>query len=245
MSELTDGALRARDDLLYRNHFLQENTKFILTRAYAAIGHYVTESDDEWSIALLAFNDAIDRFNPEKGEFDGFASLVIRRRLYDYLRSEKHFSQEISLEPYAMDADDAKDTDEVNSLALEVQQKTVEQSVSGQDSGNIKDEIETVGEILRGYGFSFMDLADASPKAQKTKVSCAKVVAVILQDAAILGKLRSQKSLPIRDILAEINVPRKLLERHRRYIIAAAEILDGDFPLLAEYMDTIRKVMVS
>ena len=168
MSELTDGAIRAKEDMLYRNHFLQENTKFILTRAYAAIGHYVTESDDEWSIALLAFNDSIDRFDPEKGEFEGFASLVIRRRLYDYLRSEKRFSSEIALEPYAMDADDMRDTDEVNSLALEVQQKTVEQAVSGQDTRDIKDEIEAVGEILNGYGFTFMDLADASPKAQKT-----------------------------------------------------------------------------
>ena len=245
MSELTDGAIRAKEDMLYRNHFLQENTKFILTRAYAAIGHYVTESDDEWSIALLAFNDSIDRFDPEKGEFEGFASLVIRRRLYDYLRSEKRFSSEIALEPYAMDADDMRDTDEVNSLALEVQQKTVEQAVSGQDTRDIKDEIEAVGEILNGYGFTFMDLADASPKAQKTKDNCAKVVAVILKDQELQDKLRSQKSLPIRDILSSINVPRKLLERHRRYIIAAVEILNGDFPLLAEYMDTIRKVMVS
>ncbi len=246
MSELTDGAIRAKEDPLYRNRFLQENTKFILTRAYTAIGHYVTESDDEWSIALLAFNDSIDKFEPDKGEFDGFASLVIRRRLYDYLRSEKRFSQEIALEPYAMDADDMRESDDVvNSVALEVQQKTVEQSVGGQDSGNIKDEIEAVGEILGKYGFSFMDLAEASPKAQKTKDGCARVVAAILGSADIAGKMRAQKALPIRDILSEVNVPRKLLERHRRYIIAAVEILDGDFPMLQEYMDSIRKVMVS
>ena len=131
-----------------------------------------------------------------------------------------------------------------NCLALTIQTDAQRRQVVSVGA-SIKDEIESVGEILDGYGFSFMDLADASPKAQKTKISCAKVVAVILQDSAILEKLRSQKSLPIRDILAEINVPWKLLERHRRYIIAAAEILDGDFPLLAEYMDTIRKVMVS
>ena len=246
MSELTDGAIRAKKDPPYRNSFLQENTKFILTRAYAAIGHYVTESDDEWSIALLAFNDAIDKFEPDKGEFDGFASLVIRRRLYDYLRSEKRFSQEISLEPYAMDADDMNGPeDAVNSIALEVQQKTVQQSVDSQDTGSIKDEIEAVGEILGGYGFSFMDLADASPKAGKTKDSCAKVVCAILKSEDMLDKLRKQKSLPIKDIMPVVGVPRKLLERHRRYIIAAVEILSGDFPLLSEYMDTIRKVMVS
>ena len=245
MSDLTDGAVRARGDLRYRNVFLQENTKFILSRAYAAVGHYVTESDDEWSVALLAFNDSIDRFDPDKGEFESFASLVIRRRLYDFLRSEKRFSQEISLEPYAMDADDIRDADEVSSLAMEVREKTVAQAVTGEDTRDVKDEIAAVGEILSGYGFSFMDLADASPKAQKTKDGCAQVVAAILADRGIRSKLKIQKTLPIQDILSAVKVSRKLLERHRRYIIAAVEILDGDFPLLAEYMDSIRKVMVS
>ena len=245
MSDLTDGAIRSRDDLVYRNVFLQENKKFILSRAYAAIGHYVTESDDEWSIALLAFNDSIDKFEPSKGEFESFASLVIRRRLYDYLRSEKRFSSELSIEPYAMDADDIRNGDEVNSLAVEVLEKTVEQAESEESSSNIKDEISIVSGILSGYGFSFMDLADASPKAQKTKEACASVVAYILGDDELLSRIRSSKSLPVQELLSALKVSRKLLERHRRYIIAAIEILSGDFPMLAEYMDSIRKVMVS
>ncbi len=244
MTELTDGAIRAKDDSHYRNVFLQENTKFILSRSYGALGHYVTQSDDEFSIALLAFNDAIDSFDLSKGEFDGFAALVIRRRLYDYLRSEKRFSQEISLEPYAIDADDIRDEEEVSSLAMEVRSKAMEQALSGEDARDIKDEIEAVGIILSRYGFTFMDLAEASPKAKKTKDGCIQVVALILGKKELLVKMRAQKSLPIKDILSEVDVTRKLLERHRRYIIAAAEILDGDYPLLAEYMDSIRKVLV-
>ena len=244
MSDLTDGAIRAKEDKLYRNVFLQENTRFILSRAYAAVGHYVTESDDEWSVALMAFNDAIDRFEPGKGEFDGFAALVIRRRLYDYLRSERRFVNEISLEPYAIDADDFHEDDEVSSIAMEVRQKTVEQAFEGADERDITDEIASVGEVLAAYGFSFMDLADASPKAAKTKDGCARVVAAVLSNDFLRDKLRSQKALPIQDILVRVKVSRKLLERHRRYIIAAVEILDGDFPLLSEYMESIRKVMV-
>ena len=245
MSDLTDGAIRSRDDLIYRNVFLQENKKFILSRAYVAVGHYVTESDDEWSIALLAFNDSIDKFDPSKGEFESFASLVIRRRLYDYLRSEKRFSSELSIEPYSIDADELRSGDEVNSLAVEVLEKTVEQAESDKSSGDIKDEIQIISGILAEYGFSFMDLAEASPKAQKTKEACAVVVAYILKDDMMLSKIRSTKSLPIQELLNALKVSRKLLERHRRYIIAAMEILSGDFPLLAEYMDSIRKVMVS
>jgi len=32
-------------------------------------------------------------------------------------------------------------------------------------------------------------------------------------------------------------VPRKVLERHRKYIIAAVVILTGDYPGLTDYLD--------
>jgi RNA polymerase sigma factor len=37
------------------------------------------------------------------------------------------------------------------------------------------------------------------------------------------------------------NVPRKILERHRKYIIAAIEILSGEYPYLADYLRYIRE----
>ena len=39
-------------------------------------------------------------------------------------------------------------------------------------------------------------------------------------------------------------IPRKILDRHRKYLIAAVEILHGEYPLLAEYMSYIRKAMI-
>jgi RNA polymerase sigma factor len=37
------------------------------------------------------------------------------------------------------------------------------------------------------------------------------------------------------------HVPRKILERHRKYIIAAIEILSGEYPYLADYLRYIRE----
>lgn len=48
---------------------------------------YITKSDDEWSVVLSAFAQAIDNYNIGKGSFYSFAELVIRRRLIDYVRS--------------------------------------------------------------------------------------------------------------------------------------------------------------
>ena len=55
--------------------------------------------------------------------------------------------------------------------------------------------------------------------------------------------MRETKALPVKEILAVSDVKKKILERHRKYIIVAAEILNGEYPLLAEYMNYIRKQM--
>ena len=96
-------------------------------------------------------------------------------------------------------------------------------------------------DILREYGFSFFDLAEASPKAEKTKRCCARAVNWMLAVAERILQMRRSRSLPVAAISAALEIARKILERHRRYIIASTEILDGDFPYLAEYLEYIRK----
>ena len=233
---LTVAEARKNDQL--REQFIQQNKKFILGCAYKAVKHFVTESDDEWSVALIAFNEAIDAYEDGKGSFEGFASLVIKRRLVDHIRSEARFSGEISTEPYVMDGD--LDEEDPTAFQMEVRKKAGELSVEDIGSLTIKDEIEAVQEVLKGYGFSFFDLTECSPKAEKTKKSCAVVMRVLLERKDLIEKMRSNHTLPIKELCEMSKVPRKILERHRRYIIAAAEILKGDYPLLSEYLKSMK-----
>ena len=95
--------------------------------------------------------------------------------------------------------------------------------------------------ILQLYGFSFFDLADASPKTEKTRKSCGQAVRTLIATAILMAQMRLKRLLPIKELSEASGVIRKILERHRKYIIAAAEILDGDFPILAGYMAFIKK----
>lgn len=57
------------------------------------------EQDDEFSIGLIAFNEAIDSFHEGKGSsFFTFARLVISRKVIDYIRQQKHHRQTVPLE---------------------------------------------------------------------------------------------------------------------------------------------------
>jgi RNA polymerase sigma factor len=58
----------------------------------------------------------------------------------------------------------------------------------------------------------------------------------------LLSELKSSKQLPLKIIENNCKIPRKILERHRKYIIAAIELLHGEYPNLAEYLRYIREV---
>jgi len=63
----------------------------------------------------------------------------------------------------------------------------------------------------------------------------------MIASAILMAKMRLKRLLPIKELSEESGIVRKILDRHRRYIIAGAEIMDGDFPILASYLKYIRE----
>ena len=225
--------LNARHDDIALERLVIENKRFILRCASKTCRRFITESDDEYEVALLAFWEAVRTFNPSAGSFNGFAALVIRRRLMDFFDKETRHAGEIPV-GYSMTWEDER----TDGIIAEVQKKIVQE----EDTTTVKDEIEALGGVLREYGFSFFDLAEASPKAGKTKICCARAVNWMLAAAERILRMRKKHSLPTKAISKALEIAIKILERHRRYIIAATEILDGDYPHLAEYLKYIKEV---
>ena len=177
---------------------------------------YVTKNDDEWSIALAAFSQAVKKYDYTRGSFISFAELIIQRSLIDYYRVQGKFNAEIQVD------------------------KIEEDAIVKTDDSNLKLEIQAITQVLKHYGFSFMDLADCSPKAQKTKTACARAVSYLVKHPVLMNEMKDSKLLPIKILEKNSMVPQKILERHRKYIIAAAEILHGDYPHLSDYLRYIR-----
>lgn len=235
MDSINEKALRAAHDDSYINEFISESRAFILGCAGKQAGRYISESDDEYSIAMYAFFTAITKYNPERGDFLPFAGLVIKHRLTDYHRAQQKFSDEHSVSP-GIFSGNTDDDSETQAIHYEVADKLTDRPVL-----SAADEIHTVNKIFSRFGFSFMELSEVSPKASKTKKLCAQAVRAIIASPIILETLRSTHKLPIRALAAQSSVPVKILERHRKYIIAATVILTGNFPILAEYMKYIKK----
>ena len=61
MSELTVKIQNAQGSNDALEKLITEYQSFILACASRTVNHFVTKSDDEWSVALIAFNEAVDK----------------------------------------------------------------------------------------------------------------------------------------------------------------------------------------
>lgn len=242
MSDADRLALAARSDQRAFAELVDTHRHWMVRVVAQTTGRFVTESDDEWSIALMAFHEAVQSYDESKGSFRTLAGVVIKRRVLDYLRSESRHRDEIAVSPSAFEGEMEEDGPTVTEVQVQKQVAHASMDADERDlSERTRAEIEEMQAILKEYGFSFFDLAESSPKTEKTKKSCRQAVRCLIASVLLMAKMRLSHLLPIRELSDLSGVVKKILDRHRRYIIAAAEILDGDFPILAGYMDYIRK----
>ena len=76
-----------KGDTTLQNELIKSYKPFIAKTVSSVCKRYIYESDDEFSIGMIAFNEAIEKFNTEKGSsLLSFAEVLIKRRVIDYIR---------------------------------------------------------------------------------------------------------------------------------------------------------------
>lgn len=235
MQETVDRlAVRAATDERAREELIQNQQRVILRVASRVSRRFVTTSDDEWSVALYAFSRAIDTYDLQKGSFSSYAETVIRRSLIDSFRSGSRFAKEFAVSPETLNGDSPEED------PTGVRRAVVRSSVRAADT-SLKEEIAALAAACEAFGFGFTDLAGASPRQEKTRSACAAAVGRLLSDPGLLERLFAEKRLPVQALAETPGVSRKLLDRYRRYIVAAAIVLSGDYPMLSEYFKFMGK----
>lgn len=223
-----------------RDRIIQKYLPFILKVASKSCKRYVRlGEDDEVSIALMAFNEALDKFDCKKNNsFFGFAQAVIKRRMIDYFRKNSQNKKEIpwsSLGTLQDDEDPANQLDRINWQNS--------QEVYFEDDINQlrREEIIEYQKELLSYGISLKDLVEASPKHRDARASAYKVARLICDNDRLSSHLKKTKSLPLKDLEGEVEISRKTMERQRKYIIALAVVMIGRYYFLEEYLEGIKK----
>jgi RNA polymerase sigma factor len=219
-------------DLRLRNQFITDYQPYVAKVTSRFCRRYIDPArDDEFSIALGAFNEAINQFSAQAGRsFLGFAEQVIRRRLIDYVRKEQRFTGQI---PYStFDVEDEEDN-VVNPIEIH---QAVEQYEKQRGVEERRSEIMDLNRCLKEFGISFSELVDASPKHDDSRQTLFGIGRKLSRRPDLMRLMLTKRMLPIKELLDQVDVSRKTLERNRKFIIAVAIIYHGPYPYLKDYL---------
>lgn len=215
------GEVEARNDLIesFRPFILKVAARFCSRRLD-------WQNDEELSVAMMAFDEAINAYDAEQGAaFSSYAYLVINRRLTDYMRKEnKHKARSIPQE----------DISEVTPLNFTYD--------TGRDFERIfwQEEIHGLLYKLNPYGITLRDLVTASPKHKRVRLKLAFMAHEISTDKNLSAYIKKNCRLPIKEICLKFNVRRKFVETWRRYLLALIVILtDDDLLMVRQYVGSL------
>lgn len=219
-------------DKFVREQLIKEYRPFYLRVASSVAKKYlVLGRDDEASIAMSAFDEAITSFNPKAGaSFLSFAEIVIKRRMVDYFRRKARREEEIPLS--ALESEDAEEN-----IIRKIESKEAIGAIQlQQEAEERREEIFRLNQLLSEYGVMFSDLVRISPKHQDARDRALEVAQILAKEPELLHYLTHKKALPLKELEKLVNVSRKTLERQRKYIITLTLILVGEFNYLQEYL---------
>ena len=189
----------------YMGFIRSETVKF--THTAPENGH-----EDELSIAMLAFYEAILSYEKNRGAFLPYAARAIRNRLIDHYRSEKRHGNVVSLHAPVADEEDHSLLDTLPDTRDEIGAFDVR--IASQR------EIQEFGAQLAGFGISFSDVADNCPRQGRTLAACRRVLDYARTAPELLDSLAETGRLPMNELAAGSGTDKKTMERHRKYLVA-------------------------
>jgi len=220
---LEDTVILARQSRDKVERLISDFKPFIASVIQKRLGRYLEYgTDDELSIGLIAFNEAIHAYDINKGKFLSFARLVITNRLIDYFRKQSKFKT------VSLNADEDCDDPSIDLL----DKKAVQQYAFDAEIEDKKFEIIEYTKALKEWGISFTDLVKVSPRHENLRNDYIKTANLIAGNPQLLNDIKRSKRLPIKELEKIIGLHRKKIERGRIYIIAMIVAIINNFSFL-------------
>lgn len=210
VESLEDRIFRCRGDEGERNRVISEFRPFIMNIASRETGGFVDPHSDESSIAMIAFNEAIDRYQEGRGSgFLRIAEITIKSRLIDYLRKETKFQKK-----HDFSFNIVNDNDEKQELEIADETVNVEEELTS------KEAIFDFMQMLESFGLDLEELPEYTPKHRDTRLNAVKIAKVIADHEELRERVLLTKRIPISLVMKQIDVSRKVIENHREYILS-------------------------
>ena len=203
------------------NSLIENYQPFILNTISNLKNEYIqVENDEEFSIGLLAFTEAMKRYDQNKGSFLHYAQLVISSRVKTFLEKEqknKHHS------------------------IYELESNVLDRGNSYEEI-NLRQEILLFEEELNIFGIDFDDLIDMSPKHKDTRERAMDIALKTSNEKDLVNHVYEKKRLPITKISERFLVSVKIIKKSKVFITAIIIVIVNNYSSILTWIKDSKKV---
>ena len=231
--QIVKAVYAARENAEKADDLIRSYIPFIRSEATKSMTRLCTEQDDEYSIAMMAFYEAVMGYEKGRGAFLNYAATVIRSRLIDHSRKEQRHRGHLSLHE-----ENGGEDDRVLMDAIADSYDYFEESAHREAT---RQEIRELAAVMGRFGVTFADVADNCPRQERTMQACARAVHHARENPHLLEELLRSRKLPLAALVHGSGVERKTLERHRKYILAMLLILTNGYEIIRGHLHRVLK----
>lgn len=227
-------ALRqAQQDPRAADDFIEQYLPFIRSETAKCTARPPHDMEDELSIAMFAFYEAMMAYRSDKGAFLPLAAVAIRNRLIDHTRRNRRHSGSLSL--------DAPQGDEDNRTLADTVANSADEVSAYHDRAATQQEIEEFSASLAAFSLSLTEVAENCPQQERTLHACMAAVDYAKTQPLLLETLLTTGKLPIVQLSQGSGVPKKTLERHRKYLVAALLAYTNGFEIIRGHLQAVKR----
>lgn len=230
--QIVQAVYAAKENNEKADELIRQYIPFIRAEASKFLGKLCTEQDDAYSVAMIAFHEAILAYSQARGAFLSYAAMLIRNRLIDEYRREKRHQGHISL--------DFQDEEEDRTL-LEQVADTRDHYEESRNLEATQQEIAELASVMAQFGVTFSDVAEHTPKQDRTMETCLAAIRYGMSQPELLEELLRTRKLPMTQLVKGSGGERKTLERHRKYILAMLLIQTNGYEIIRGHLRHVWK----
>ena len=220
--------IKAGDHQL-REEFILDYIPFIIRVLSNSVNSKIDiKNSDEYSIGLIAFNEAIEKFDSSKNKkgfnFFSFAEMVIKRRIIDYFRINSK-NKEMPFSYFESDDEHFED------------KFLHDESSAGYERIEVFQEIQHYFKMLERFGIKISELHKYTPKHSDSIRMCVNIGRKIAENKEVYNKLIKKKYFPMKEIKKFVNVHPSTIEKNKKFIISVCLIYGNNYEHLKSYFD--------
>lgn len=217
MEALEARVCRAASQPEEMDSFVREYLPFI--KKQTALFRGALDYDDALSLAMLAFVNAARQYREGRGAFLPFAAACIKNRLADECRSERRYTEKVLEFPTEGNEP---------STPFEYDRELERQALG--------EELTRFNAAIGTYGLSFQELARCCPKQRRSRAQCRELAALVTEEETLRSDFLRTGRLPQAELAQRARISVKTVEKHRKYIVALAVLLTGDYPDIRAFL---------